>query len=293
MMAKVTAKQVKELRDKTSAGMMDAKKALVQADGDEKKAMDILRENGVAKAEKKSGKVAASGLTRVAIHDNKAAIVEINSQTDFVASNDDFKDLIDSVADAIALNQPKDLDEAMKLKLNDGTVEDAIINTTQITGEKIKLRRFKTFNKNDDDNFGFYLHNGGEIGALVELEGADDNTAKDVAMHVAAENPEFMTQDEIPSDRLDHEREVLKKEALSEGKPEKIVEKMVDGRLKKFLAQISLADQPFVKDPDMSVQQYVESNNGKLKGFVRYEVGEGIEQDTQSFADEVKQQMNQ
>ncbi|USS85776.1 translation elongation factor Ts [Fructilactobacillus myrtifloralis] len=285
MMADITAKQVKDLRDKTSAGMMDAKKALVEADGDEQKAIEILREKGVAKAQKKSGNTAANGLTQVAIDGDKAAIVEVNSETDFVAANDDFKDLVDAVASVIALEQPADVEAALKLSLGNDTVEDAIIHTSQITGEKITLRRFATMTKTADQNFGKYLHNGGEIGVLVKIDGGNETVAKDVSMHVAAENPEFLTQADISADRLDHEKEELKKEALNEGKPESIVEKMVAGRLHKFLAGICLADQPFVKDQDQTVAQYVEANDGKLAAFVRYQVGEGIEEVSEGAAE--------
>ncbi|POH18442.1 translation elongation factor Ts [Fructilactobacillus sanfranciscensis] len=282
-MAKITAQQVKDLREKTSAGMMDAKKALVEADGDEKKAMEILREKGVAKAQKKSGNTAANGLTKVSVHDNKAAIVEINSETDFVAANDDFKNLVDEVGDLIALEQPKDVEAALKLHLGeDGSVEDTIIHTSQITGEKVSLRRFAVMNKNDGESFGAYLHNGGEIGVLVKISGADKDVAKDVAMHIAATNPEFLSKDDISTERLQHEKDILTKEALAEGKPANIVEKMVTGRVHKFLAEICLVDQPFVKDPDQTVGQYVDSKGGKVEAFVRYQVGEGIDEATEA-----------
>ncbi|AEN99237.1 translation elongation factor Ts [Fructilactobacillus sanfranciscensis] len=282
-MAKITAQQVKDLREKTSAGMMDAKKALVEADGDEKKAMEILREKGVAKAQKKSGNTAANGLTKVSVHDNKAAIVEINSETDFVAANDDFKNLVDEVGDLIALEQPKDVEAALKLHLGeDGSVEDTIIHTSQITGEKVSLRRFAVMNKNDGESFGAYLHNGGEIGVLVKISGADKDVAKDVAMHIAATNPEFLSKDDISAERLQHEKDILTKEALAEGKPANIVEKMVTGRVHKFLAEICLVDQPFVKDPDQTVGQYVDSKGGKVEAFVRYQVGEGIDEATEA-----------
>lgn len=282
-MAKITAQQVKDLREKTSAGMMDAKKALVEADGDEKKAMEILREKGVAKAQKKSGNTAANGLTKVSVHDNKAAIVEINSETDFVAANDDFKNLVDEVGDLIALEQPKDVEAALKLHLGeDGSVEDTIIHTSQITGEKVSLRRFAVMNKNDGESFGAYLHNGGEIGVLVKISGADKDVAKDVAMHIAATNPEFLSKDDISAERLQHEKDILTKEALAEGKPANIVEKMVTGRVHKFLAEICLVDQPFVKDPDQTVAQYVDSKGGKVEAFVRYQVGEGIDEATEA-----------
>ena len=262
---------------------MDAKKALVEADGDEKKAMEILREKGVAKAQKKSGNTAANGLTKVSVHDNKAAIVEINSETDFVAANDDFKNLVDEVGDLIALEQPKDVEAALKLHLGeDGSVEDTIIHTSQITGEKVSLRRFAVMNKNDGESFGAYLHNGGEIGVLVKISGADKDVAKDVAMHIAATNPEFLSKDDISAERLQHEKDILTKEALAEGKPANIVEKMVTGRVHKFLAEICLVDQPFVKDPDQTVGQYVDSKGGKVEAFVRYQVGEGIDEATEA-----------
>ncbi|GAA6237681.1 translation elongation factor Ts [Apilactobacillus micheneri] len=290
-MAKITAAQVKNLRDKTSVGMMDAKKALVASDGDEKAALEFLREKGIAKAEKKSDRVANAGLTRVVTNGNAAAIVEINAETDFVSGNDDFKNLIDMVAAKIVEEQPADVEAALKLDVDGETINDKIINTTQITGEKITLRRFEIFNKDDDANFGAYLHNGGLIGALVQIKGADEEVAKHVAMHIAATNPEYLDRNSVPADRLDKEREELKKEALDEGKPEKIVEKMVEGRLNKFLSEISLADQEFVMDSDKTVAQFVKDNGGELEAFARYEVGEGIEKEEQSFADEVNSQI--
>lgn len=292
-MASITAKLVKELRDKTSVGMMDAKKALVATDGDMEKAVDFLREKGIAKAEKKSGNVAANGLAQIAVNGNVAAITEVNSETDFVATNDRFKTLVSTITDLIAANKPADVDAALQLKNDAGqSISDLIIEQTQVTSEHTSLRRFAVVEKADGDSFGAYLHNGGQIAALVVLEGADEATAKNVAMHVAAVNPEFVSRDDIPAERLDHEREVLKKEALNEGKPEKIVEKMVEGRLRKFLSEISLADQEFVMDSDQTVSQYVASKGGKLKSFVRYEVGEGIEVEVKDFQDEVNSQIN-
>lgn len=290
-MADIKAAQVMDLRKKTGVGMMDAKKALVATEGDMEKATDFLREKGIAKAAKKSDRVAAEGLTDIKVEGNKAAIVELNSETDFVSGGDQFKSLLDQVTSVIAENNPADVEAALQLPVENGTLNDAIITTTQVTGEKISLRRFKVVNKADNENFGAYLHMGGSIAALVVLEGADEATAKDVAMHVAAVNPEFVSRDDVPADRLAHEREVLTKEALNEGKPESIVEKMVTGRLNKFLAEISLADQDFVKDPDMTVAKYVESKGGKLKSFVRYEVGEGIEKKQDNFVDEVMGQI--
>ena len=290
-MAKISAAQVKELRDKTGVGMMDAKKALVETDGDMEKAVDVLREKGVAKAEKKSGRVAAEGIAAVAIKDNKAAIVEINCETDSVASTDKFKNLVTEVADKIAEEEPASVDDALALKTANGTVKDDVIETTQVTGEKISLRRFQVVEKGADQSFGSYIHNGGQIAALVVLDGADSATAKDVAMHVAAINPEYVNREQVPADRLAHEKDVLVKEALNEGKPEKIVEKMVEGRLNKWLSEISLDDQEFVKDSDQTVAHFVESKGGKVSSFIRFEVGEGIEKKADNFIDEVMNQI--
>ncbi|ODO61916.1 Elongation factor Ts [Lactiplantibacillus plantarum] len=290
-MAKISAAQVKELRDKTGVGMMDAKKALVETEGDMEKAVDVLREKGVAKAEKKSGRVAAEGIAAVAIKDNKAAIVEINCETDSVASTDKFKNLVTEVADKIAEEEPASVDDALALKTANGTVKDDVIETTQVTGEKISLRRFQVVEKGADQSFGSYIHNGGQIAALVVLDGADSATAKDVAMHVAAINPEYVNREQVPADRLAHEKDVLVKEALNEGKPEKIVEKMVEGRLSKWLSEISLDDQEFVKDSDQTVAHFVESKGGKVSSFIRFEVGEGIEKKADNFIDEVMNQI--
>lgn len=290
-MAKISAAQVKELRDKTGVGMMDAKKALVETEGDMEKAVDVLREKGVSKAEKKSGRVAAEGIAAVAIKDNKAAIVEINCETDSVASTDKFKNLVTEVADKIAEEEPASVDDALALKTANGTVKDDVIETTQVTGEKISLRRFQVVEKGADQSFGSYIHNGGQIAALVVLDGADSATAKDVAMHVAAINPEYVNREQVPADRLAHEKDVLVKEALNEGKPEKIVEKMVEGRLNKWLSEISLDDQEFVKDSDQTVAHFVESKGGKVSSFIRFEVGEGIEKKADNFIDEVMNQI--
>lgn len=292
-MASISAKQVKELRDKIGVGMMDAKKALVASDGDMDKAVDFLREKGIAKAAKKSDRVAAEGLADVEMHDNTAAIVEVNSETDFVASNDRFIDLVKEIASQVALEKPASVEDALKLKSPKGTLNDDIIEATQVIGEKISLRRFATLEKSENEHFGAYLHMSGKIAALVLLEGADEETAKDVAMHVAAINPKYVNRDEVPSDVLDHEREVLTKEAEGEGKPANIIEKMVEGRLNKFLAEVSLDDQEFVKDPDQTVAKYVASKGGKVKSFIRYEVGEGIEKQTVDFAEEVRKEMGQ
>ena len=290
-MAKITAAQVKELRDKTGVGMMDAKKALVATEGDMEKAIDFLREKGMAKAAKKSDRIAAEGLADVEVKGNVAAIVEVNAETDFVAQNDQFKALVKRLATLVAENKPADVEAALKISTDKGTVNDEIIEATQVIGEKITLRRFEVVEKADNENFGAYLHMGGKIASLVVVEGADEATAKDVAMHVAAINPKYVNRDQVPAEELAHEREVLTEEAKNEGKPEKIIEKMVEGRLNKFLAEIALDDQEFVKDPDQTVAKFVASKGGKVKSFVRYEVGEGIEKKEDNFVEEVMSQV--
>lgn len=288
----ISAKQVMELRKKSGAGIMDAKKALVASDGDMDKAMDFLREKGIAKAAKKSDRIAAEGLTDIKVEGNTATIVELNSETDFVAASDPFKDALKSIASLLVEKKPADVEAALALETANGTLNDDLIATTQKTGEKVSLRRFTLVEKADGDSFGAYLHQGGRIAALVVLEGADETTAKDVAMHVAAVNPEFMTREDVPAERLEHEKKIFTEETLNEGKPEKIVGKIVEGRLNKFLAQITLADQAFVKDSDQTVAEYVASKGGKLKSFIRYEVGEGIEKKETNLAQEISEQLN-
>ncbi|KRM79373.1 elongation factor Ts [Lapidilactobacillus dextrinicus DSM 20335] len=290
-MAKITAAQVKELREKTSVGMMDAKKALVAADGDMEKAIDVLREKGVAKAAKKSDRVAAEGLAQIAINGNTAAVVEVNSETDFVSSNDKFQDLVSVIAKAIVDNKPADVDAALALSVDGETLQEKITALTAVIGEKLTLRRFQLIEKTDDQVFGSYLHNGGAIAAVVLLDGTDEAAARDVAMHVAAINPKYVSRNDVPKSVLDHETEVLTEETKNEGKPENIIPKIVEGRLNKFLSEISLADQEFVKDPDQTVAQFVESKGGKLVDFARFEVGEGIEKQEDNFVEEVMSQI--
>ena len=290
-MAKITASQVKELRDKTGVGIMDAKKALVAAESDLAKAIDLLREKGVAKAAKKSDRVAAEGLADVETVGNVTAIVEVNAETDFVAQNDKFKALVKLVAETIAKNKPVDVAAALNLPVDGVTINDKIIEATQVIGEKISLRRFTVIEKQTGQSVGSYLHMGGKIATIAVLDGADTTVAKDVAMHVAAINPKYVDRTQVPVAEVEHEKEVLKQEALNEGKPAKIVEKMVAGRLNKFFAEVSLADQEFVKDPDQTVAKYVASKNGKLVSFIRYEVGEGIEKKADNFVEEVMNQV--
>lgn len=289
----ITAQMVKELREKTGAGMMDCKKALTETNGDMEKAVDYLREKGIAKAAKKADRVAAEGTTYVLSEGNHAVILEVNAETDFVAKNAEFQNLVKEIAEHLLKSKPADLDAALHSTMANGsTVNDFITQAISKIGEKISLRRFALKTKTDNGAFGEYLHMGGRIGVLTVLEGTTDaSVAKDVALHVAAMNPKYISRDQVSEAEVSHEREVLKQQALNEGKPEKIVEKMVEGRLKKYFEEICVADQAFVKNPDQTVGQFVASHNAKVADFVRYEVGEGIEKRQENFAEEVMNQV--
>ncbi|AXV42561.1 translation elongation factor Ts [Staphylococcus warneri] len=289
----ISAKLVKELREKTGAGMMDCKKALTETDGDMDKAIDYLREKGIAKAAKKADRIAAEGLVHVEINGNEAAIVEINSETDFVARNEGFQNLVKEIANQVLATKAESVEALMETKFEDGkTVDEKMKEAISTIGEKLSIRRFAVRTKSDNDAFGAYLHMGGRIGVLTVIEGTtDEAAAKDVAMHIAAINPKYVSSDQVSEDEINHEREVLKQQALNEGKPENIVEKMVEGRLRKYLQEICAVDQNFVKNPDETVEAFLKSKGGKLVDFVRYEVGEGMEKREENFADEVKGQM--
>lgn len=292
-MAQITASLVKELRERTGAGMMDCKKALQQTDGNIEAAIDYLRENGIAKAAKKADRIAAEGLSYIEVKGNNAVILEINSETDFVAKNEKFVALVKNVADAILVAEPKTLEEALQVEAQGGTVEAVINEGIATIGEKLSLRRFEVVSKTDSDAFGAYSHMGGRIGVLTLVEGStDEEAAKDVAMHIAALAPRYLDESEVPADVLEHEKKVLTEQALNEGKPANIVEKMIVGRINKFLEEITVVKQKFVKDDSLTVEKFVASKGGKLAKFVRYEVGEGIEKREDNFAEEVMSQVN-
>ena len=292
-MAQITASLVKELRERTGAGMMDCKKALTQTDGNIDAAIDYLRENGIAKAAKKADRIAAEGLSYIEVKGNKAVILEINSETDFVAKNEKFVALVKNVAEAILAAEPKTLEEALQVEAQGGTVEAVINEGIATIGEKLSLRRFEVVTKSDADAFGAYSHMGGRIGVLTLVEGStDEEAAKDVAMHIAALAPRYLDESEVPADVLEHEKKVLTEQALNEGKPANIVEKMIVGRINKFLEEITVVKQKFVKDDSFTVEKFVASKGGKLAKFVRYEVGEGIEKKEDNFAEEVMSQVN-
>lgn len=289
----ITAAMVKELREKTGAGMLDCKKALVETDGDMNAAVDFLREKGIAKAAAKGDRIAAEGLTAVAVDGNKAALVEINSETDFVAKNERFQTLVQNIADAVLRNGSETAEAALASEYEAGKTIDTYISEEASTiGEKISLRRVALFTKSDDAAFGSYLHMGGRIGSVVVIEGTTDETvAKDVAMHIAAARPLYVDRTSVTEEEKAREEKVLTEQALNEGKPANIVEKMIVGRMNKFFEEICLVDQTFVKDPDFKVGKYVESKGGKVVSFVRFEVGEGMEKREENFAEEVMNQL--
>ncbi|HGO2768712.1 TPA: translation elongation factor Ts [Staphylococcus aureus] len=292
-MATISAKLVKELREKTGAGMMDCKKALTETDGDIDKAIDYLREKGIAKAAKKADRIAAEGLVHVETKGNDAVIVEINSETDFVARNEGFQELVKEIANQVLDTKAETVEALMETTLPNGkSVDERIKEAISTIGEKLSVRRFAIRTKTDNDAFGAYLHMGGRIGVLTVVEGStDEEAARDVAMHIAAINPKYVSSEQVSEEEINHEREVLKQQALNEGKPENIVEIMVEGRLRKYLQEICAVDQDFVKNPDVTVEAFLKTKGGKLVDFVRYEVGEGMEKREENFADEVKGQM--
>ena len=288
----VTASAVNELRNMTGAGMMDCKKALVETEGNMEAAVEYLRNKGVAKAAKKADRIAAEGLANVYIDGNKAAIIEVNSETDFVSKNENFKSMVDSIGKAVLTSNAKTLEEALKAQTEEGTVEELIVARTATIGEKLSLRRIEVREKADDEAFGSYLHMGGKIAVLTVVKGANEEVAKDVAMQAAAMKPEYLSEENVPADRVEKEKNFLIEQAMEEGKPQDIAEKVVAGRLKKFFKEICLVDQAFIKNGDVDVKTYVKNNGGVVTDMVRFEVGEGMEHRSENFADEVMSQLN-
>lgn len=288
----VTAQMVNELRTMTGAGMMDCKKALTETNGDMDAAVEYLREKGIAKAQKKAGRIAAEGLANVYTNGNKAAIIEVNSETDFVSKNENFVAMVDEIGKAVVEGNVTTLEEALKAKTSEGTVEELIVAKTATIGEKLSLRRVEVRTKADDEVFGSYLHMGGKIAVLTVVKGANEEVAKDVAMQAAAMKPEYLCEENVPTERVEKEKKFLVEQAMEEGKPQDIAEKMVAGRLKKFFKEICLVDQAFIKDGDIDVKTYVKNNGGSVVDMVRFEVGEGMEHRSENFADEVMSQLN-
>ncbi len=288
----ISASLVKELREQTGAGMMDCKNALKETNGDLEAAIDWLREKGIAKAGKKEARIAAEGLADVFIKDNKAVIIEINAETDFVSKNDEFKELIKNVGETVLNSDAKTLEEANALPFGEGTIKDLVVDRTAKIGEKLDFRRLAVIEKNDDENFGSYLHMGGKIAVVSVVKGANEEVAKDVAMQAAAMKPKYVFRADVPEEEIAREKEVLKEQAMNEGKPAEIAEKMVEGRLNKFFKEICLAEQAFIKDGDIDVTKYVTNNGGELVGCTSFVVGEGIEKRQDNFAEEVMAQIN-
>lgn len=287
----VTAQLVKELRDATNLGILDCKKALEATNGNIDAAIDWLREKGIAKAAKKESRIAAEGLANIYVSGNKAVILEVNSETDFVAQNEDFKKMVANIGNAVLNSDAKTVEDAATLEVNGQTVADYVVAMTAKIGEKLSLRRLEVVIKNDDEEFGSYLHMGGKIAALTVIKGNNSEVAKDVAMQAAAMKPEYTFESDVPEERVAKEKEVLKEEAMKEGKPAEIAEKMVAGRLKKFFKEICLVDQEFIKDVDVDVKTYLKNNSCELITIIRYEVGEGIEKKQENFAEEVMSQV--
>ena len=290
----ISASLVKELREKTGAGMMDCKKALTECNGDINAAADWLREKGIAKAAKKATRIAAEGLADVAIAGNKAYLFELNSETDFVAKNEKFITLLNQIGQACVASDAACEKCALAATVDGQTVEELIVAATATIGEKISLRRVTKVEKADDEVFGVYKHNGGKIVVVSVIKGNDQLVAKDICMHVAMFNPRYLDASFVEQSVLDHESEVIKAEIANDpanaSKPENIIEKMVMGRLAKFKKEICLVDQAFVKDPSVSVAQYLASKNSSAVNYVRYEVGEGMEKRNDDFAAEVAAQ---
>jgi elongation factor Ts len=305
-MAEITASMVKELREVSGAGMMDCKKALAACDGDMQKSIDFLREKGLAQAAKKSDRIAAEGLTAMAItaDGRKGSVVEVNSETDFVAKNEEFKEFVDNAAKIVCNSNIKDIEELKAAKYLDQaeTVQDVLTAKIAKIGENMNLRRFETIEVSSGAVLG-YVHGAGKISVIVGLESeasfADlEELGKDLAMQVAAMNPKYITKDDVDPEYIAHEREVLMAQALNEGKPQNIVEKMVEGRLQKELKEVCLVEQVFIKDSDLSIKKLIENISKKLGKSIkvaavkRFEVGDGIEKKSENFAEEVAKQMN-
>jgi len=291
------ASDVKELREKTGAGMMDCKKALEACEGNMDKAVDWLREKGIAKAAKKESRIAAEGLTVACSSDNEAIIFEVNCETDFVTKNEKFNELVKELRDTLVSEKCNNTEEALKTKMKDGkTVQERIVEETATIGEKISFRRFQRITKNDDEVFGIYSHMGGKITSVVVLKGSDRDVARDIAMQAAAMSPIAVNRDSVPADVIEHEKEMIKAEMKNdpknENKSEDILDKMATGKLGKFFKENCLVEQAFIKDSSISVEKYAKENGGEVLSMVRYAVGEGIEKKQENFAEEVAAQIN-
>ena len=288
-----SASDVKDLREKTGAGMLDCKKALDACNGSIEEAINWLREKGTIKAAKKSDRIAAEGLSQIFINKNKAVVLEVNCETDFVAKNDEFKEMTDKIGNAILNSSINEFEDVLKLDVNGETVEELIIGLTAKLGEKISFRRFKVVTKNDTENFGSYIHMGGRIASLITIEGGNEEIAREVAMHAAAMRPLYLNSSEVPANVLEKEKEIMKQELLNEGKPADKIDNILVGKVKKYYEDVCLENQIFVKAENKeTVSKYLENNGAKLLSMTRFEVGEGMEKRQDDFAKEVMNQVN-
>lgn len=289
----ITASLVKELREKTGAGMLDCKKALEACNANIDEAIDWLREKGISKAAKKADRIAAEGLAAILIDGNQAAIVEVNSETDFVAKNEEFKDLVNSILKTIINSDAKTVEELLNEKYEDKTINDLIVSKTATIGEKLSLRRFIKVTKNDNENFGEYIHMGGKIAVLTLIDGANNEVARDIAMHAAAMRPLYTTSSEVPTEVLEKEKEIMREQLLNEGKPADKIDNILVGKVRKYYEEVCLENQIFVKAENKeTVGDFAKNNGGKIEKMIRFEVGEGMEKKEENFAEEVAKQIN-
>lgn len=288
-----SASDVKTLREKTGAGMLDCKKALEACEGNLDKAVDWLREKGIAKAAKKNDRIAAEGLADIFIENNKAVVLEINSETDFVAKNEEFKNFVKIVGEALLKSNATKMEDALNIMVDNETIEQKVIAITAKIGEKISLRRFEVLTKNDDEVFGSYIHMGGRIAALVLIKGNNEQVAREVAMHLAAMRPLYVNESEVPEDVLEKEKEIMRQELLNEGKPADKIDNILVGKVRKYYEEVCLENQIYVKAENKeTVGKFLANNDSKLVSMTRFEVGEGMEKRNENFADEVMSQIN-
>ena len=288
----ISASMVKELRETTGAGMLDCKKALQETNGNMEDAITWLREKGISKAAKKASRIAAEGLGLTKVEGNKAVILEVNSETDFVAKNEEFKSLVENIANLLLNNEVSTVEETLKLEIENKSLEELITEKISTIGEKLSFRRFEIITKEDNQVFGTYSHMGGKIVTLCVLDGDNEELAKDIAMQIAAMRPIYLNKEEVPEEIIEKERTILTEQAENEGLDTNKIPMIVNGRLNKYFEEVCLLDQTFVKESKTKVSKYVESNNSKINSFVRYEVGEGMEKKEENFADEVAKQIN-
>ena len=288
----ITASLVKELREKTGAGMLDCKKALEANNGDINASIDWLREKGISKAAKKADRIAAEGIAAILTKDNKAVIIEVNSETDFVAKNEEFTNMISTILETVINSDVKTVEDALKLSTSEGTIEDLIVAKTAKIGEKLSFRRMEVITKTDSESFGDYIHMGGKIAVLTVVDNASSEVAKDVAMHAAAMRPAYVKSEDVPTDVLDKEKEIMREQLLNEGKPADRIEGILVGKVKKYYEEVCLENQIFIKAENKeTVAAYVKANGGTISTMIRFEVGEGMQKREENFADEVAKQM--